>query len=174
MSSSIRNVLLVGASGNLGPSILFSFIADPRFTVSILVRQSSKSDFPSNIKVHRIGDNYPEAELLKALEGQDAVVSTIATAQLSRQREIIDAAIKVGVKRFIPSEFGSDTLNEKAMSLLPQYFKGKKDTVDYLKTKEKEGLTWSAFVTGPFFELSVLSMHCWGASTRNSNSSNGS
>ena len=80
----------------------------------------------------------------------------MATANLHQQRAIIDAAIKAGVKRFVPSEFGSDTLNEKAMALLPQYFKGKKDTVDYLKTKEKEGLTWSAFVTGPFFELSVI------------------
>lgn len=158
MSALIKNVLLVGAGGNLGPSILSAFVADPRFTVSILARQSSKSTFPSHIKVHRIGDDYPETELLKALEGQDAVVSTMATAHLSRQREIIDAAIKAGVKRFVPSEFGSDTLNEKAMALLPQYFKGKKDTVDYLKTKEKEGLTWSAFVTGPFFELSVLSL----------------
>ena len=82
-------------------------------------------------------------------------MSTMATANLHQQRAIIDAAIKMGVKRFVPSEFGSDTLNEKAMALLPQYFKSKKDTVDYLKTKEKEGLTWSAFVTGPFFELSV-------------------
>jgi hypothetical protein len=57
------------------------------------------------------------------------------------------------VKRFMPSEFGSDTRNDKAMAILPQYFRGKLDTVNYLKTKEKDGLTWSAFVTGPFFEL---------------------
>ncbi len=153
MSSPLKNIILIGAGGNLGPSILSAFTADPRFTLSILTRHSSKSTFPSHLKVHRIGDDYPEAELLQAFKGQDAVVSTIATASTVQQKAIIDAAIKAGVKRFIPSEFGSDTRNEKAVAILPQIFKGKLETVEYLKCKEKEGLTWTAFVTGPFLEL---------------------
>lgn len=156
MSFPLTSVLLIGAGGRLGPYILSSFDADPRFTLSILARQSSISTFPSHIKVHRVSDDYPEAGLLEALKGQDAVVSTMTTANLHQQRAIIDAAIKMSVKRFVPSEFGSDILNEKVMALLPQYFKGKKDTMNYLKTKEKEGLTWSAFVTGPFFELLAI------------------
>ena len=153
MSSSIKNVIIIGAGGHLGPSILSTFDADPHFTVSILTRHSSKSSFPSHLKVHRIGDDYPEAELLEAFKGQDAVISTIATSGAGQQKAIIDAAIKAGVKRFVPSEFGSDTRNEKAMAILPQYFKGKAETVEYLKEKEKEGMTWAAFVTGPFFDL---------------------
>lgn len=153
MSSSIKNVIIIGAGGNLGPTILSAFDAHPHFTVSILARHSSKSNFPSHIKVHRIGDDYPEAELLEAFKGQDAVVSTIATARAAGQKAIIDTAIKAGVKRFVPSEFGSDTQNQRAVAILPQYFKGKVETVEYLKEKEKEGLTWTAFVTGPFFEL---------------------
>ena len=153
MSSPIGNVIIIGAGGRLGPNILSAFDADPHFTVSILARKSSKSTFPSHIKVHRIGDDYPEAELLEAFKGQDAVVSTIATANVVQQKAIVDSAIKAGVKRFVPSEFGSDTLNQKAVAILPQYFKGKVETVEYLKEKEKEGLTWTAFVTGPFFEL---------------------
>ncbi|KAM0795926.1 hypothetical protein BDR22DRAFT_893766 [Usnea florida] len=54
----------------------------------------------------------------------------------------------VGVKRFVPSEFGGDTANQKALAVLPQIYGKKKEVVDYLKGKEKEGLTWSAFVTG--------------------------
>lgn len=153
MSSSIRNVIIIGAGGNLGPTILSALGADPHFTLSILARHSSRSTFPAHVKVHRIGDDYPEAELLEAFKGQDAVVSTIATASTVRQRAIVDTAIKAGVKRFVPSEFGSDTQNEKAVAILPQYFKGKVETVEYLKEKEKDGLTWTAFVTGPFFEL---------------------
>jgi hypothetical protein len=68
-------------------------------------------------------------------------VSTIATASAGTQNKIIDAAVKAGVKRFVPSEFGSDTLNSKAKEILPQDFAGKKGAVDYLKTKEKDGLT---------------------------------
>ena len=152
MSSPIKNVIIIGAGGNLGPTILSAFDADPRFTVSILARHSSKSTFASHLKVHRIGDDYPEAELLQAFKGQDAVISTIATVSAAQQKAIIDTAIKAGVKRFVPSEFGSDTLNEKAMAILPQYFKGKLETVEYLKGKEGL-LAWTAFVTGPFFEL---------------------
>jgi len=155
MSSAIKNVIIIGAGGNLGPTILSAFAADSRFTTSILARTSSKSTFPSHLKVHKISDDYPEAELLEAFKGQDAIISTIATANAGQQKSIIDTAIKAGVKRFVPSEFGSDTRNEKAMAILPQYFAGKKDTVDYLQSKEKDGLTWTAFVTGPFFDLAM-------------------
>lgn len=154
MSSPIKNVIVIGAGGRLGPSILSAFDADPHFTVSILARQSSTSTFPSHLTVHRVGDDYPEADLLAAFKGQDAVISTVASAAVPvAQKAMIDAAIKAGVKRFVPSEFGSDTRNEKAAAILPQTFKGKLETVQYLKGKEKEGLTWTAFVTGPFFEL---------------------
>ncbi|KAK3172011.1 hypothetical protein OEA41_004095 [Lepraria neglecta] len=154
MSSPIKNVIIIGAGGNLGPTILSAFDADAHFTVSILTRHSSKSTFASHLKIHRIGDDYPEAELLQAFKGQDAVISTIATASAAHQKAIIDTAIKAGVKRFVPSEFGSDTLNEKAMAILPQYFKEKLETVEYLKGKEGL-LAWTAFVTGPFFELGM-------------------
>jgi saccharopine dehydrogenase-like NADP-dependent oxidoreductase len=147
--ASIKNVMIIGAGGRLGPSILAAFDNDPNFTVCILSRNSSTQKFPAHITVHRMSDDYPEAELLKAFKGQDAIVSTIATTSADRQH----AAIKAGVKRFVPSEFGSDTRNDKAMAILPQYFRGKADTVEYLKSKEGTGLTWTAFVTGCFFEL---------------------
>lgn len=107
------------------------------------------------MKVYRIPDDYPDASLLAAFKGQDAVISTIATVSIPLQKRIIDAAVKAGVRRFVPSEFGSDTGNAKAMALLPQYFKGKEETVEYLKEvcKENPGFAWTAFVTGPFFEL---------------------
>jgi uncharacterized protein YbjT (DUF2867 family) len=149
---SIKNVILIGAGGNLGPTILKALLDEPSFSTSILARSSSTSTFPPNVPVHRVADDYPEADLLKAFEGQDAIVSTIATASAKKQNDIVDAAIKAGVKRFVPSEFGSDTNNAKAMEILPQYFAGKRAAVDYLKSKESE-ISWSAFVTGPFFEL---------------------
>lgn len=152
-----KNVIIIGAGGHLGPSILSVFRTDPRFNVSVLSRQSSTSEFPKGVKVHRVGDDYPDDEVLSAFKGQDAVISTMATASLGQQTRLIDLAIKAGVKRFIPSEFGSDTRHPNAMAILPQYFGGKNATVDYLIEKEKDGLTWSSFVTGPFFELYVLS-----------------
>lgn len=151
----LQNVIIVGAGGILGPSILSAFTSDSKFNVSVLSRQSSKSTFPEGVKVHRVGDDYPENEVLDAFKGQDVVISSIATANIADQLRLIDIAIKAGVKRFVPSEFGSDTRNEKAFALIPAFFAGKRQTVEYLQEKEKEGLTWSAFVTGPFFELYI-------------------
>jgi hypothetical protein len=41
--------------------------------------------------------------------GVDAIVSVVGSLALPSQLSYIDAAIKAGVKRFIPSEFGCDT-----------------------------------------------------------------
>lgn len=152
MSGAIKNVIIIGAGGNIGAPVLSAFNNNKHFTVSILARHASKSTFPSHLKVHRVGDDYAESDLLAAFKGQDAVVSTITTTSVGQQKAIIDAAVKAGVKRFVPSEFGSNTLNEKATALLPMLFGPKVETVEYLKEKEKEGLTWSAFVTGAFFD----------------------
>lgn len=152
MTSVIKNVLIIGAGGHLGPAILSAFLTDARFNISVLSRNSSTSTFPNHVKVHRINDDYPEAELLGAFQGQDTIISTIATVGVALQKKFIDAAIKAGVKCFVPSEFGGDTLNKSSVTMIPQYFKAKLETVEYLKAKEKEGLTWTAFITGPFFD----------------------
>ncbi|MCJ1379505.1 hypothetical protein MMC17_002606 [Xylographa soralifera] len=152
---SIKNVIILGAGGNLGPSILSAFTSDPHFTVSVLSRHSSTSTFPPHVTVHRISDDYPEAELVAAFKGQDAVISTLSHAVKGGHKPIIDAAIKAGVKRFVPSEFGSDTTNPKAAALIPAMFAAKIEVVNYLKEKEGTGLTWTAVVTGAFFDWAM-------------------
>ncbi|THV53736.1 hypothetical protein BGAL_0043g00220 [Botrytis galanthina] len=140
MSSSLKNVIIVGAAGKLGASILATFNADPNFNVSILSRKSSKSVFPAHLVVHRVSDEYPEDELLEALKGQDVVISTISKAAADvQQKAIIDSAIKAGVKRFIPSEFGSDTRNEKAMKIFPFFKLGTSDRM--MKNEQTDAQT---------------------------------
>jgi nucleoside-diphosphate-sugar epimerase len=51
------------------------------------------------------------------LKGQDAVVSAVGTEGLPGQNTVIDAAVAAGVKRFLPSEFGSDLSNPKPKAL---------------------------------------------------------
>ena len=147
-----RSLTSFQAGGNLGPAILNALDKDPQFTVSVLSRKTSKSTFPSHIKVHQIDDSYPEDQLLSAFKGQDAIVSTINAA--TNQHVIIEAAVKAGVKRYIPSEFGGDTTNAKVVEVVP-VFKGKLAVVDSLKKQESNGLSWTALVTGPFFDWSV-------------------
>ncbi|KAG0633188.1 hypothetical protein HOY80DRAFT_656103 [Tuber brumale] len=148
--SAIRKVILVGATGNLGPSILTALQASTSLETTILTRENSKTaqSPPPNTKV-LTADYTSVSSLAAAFAGQDAVVSTIASTALGDQQTLIDAAVQAGVKRFIPSEFGSNVANEKTREL--SVFGGKVATVDYLKKKEGE-ITWSALINGPFFD----------------------
>jgi hypothetical protein len=145
---SIKNVALIGAGGNLGPSILAAFLKSS-FKVTVLSRPDSKSTFPS--EAHVTKTDYSAESLAEAFKNQDAVISIVGNSGFADQQKIIDAAVKAGVKRFIPSEFGSDTANETVREIVP-IFNGKKAVVDYLKTKESDTFSWTALITGPFFD----------------------
>lgn len=65
---------------------------------------------------------------------------------------MIDAAVDAGIKRFIPSDYGSVAENPEATALDPR--KGDcENVVEYLRSKESYGLTWTAVITGLFFDL---------------------
>lgn len=92
--------------------------------------------------------------LTEALRGQDAVVSTISSAALDKQLLLVEAAAKSNVKRFIPSEFGSNTLNEKT-SQLPCYA----NKIAALNALEKHAaagtMSYTAVMTGPFLDWGI-------------------
>lgn len=119
--------------------------------MSVLSRKGSKSTYASHIKVHEVDESYPEEELVSAFKGQDAVVVTIPVFDANKIKILIDAAIKAGVKRFIPSEFGSDTTQKKVVEKLP-IFSPKIEVIEYLRSRESSGLSWTAIVTGAFFD----------------------
>jgi hypothetical protein len=139
----------IQAGGNLGPTILNTFIKESSFNPTVLSREGSSSTFPSGVKVLRA--NYDSVDSLKAaFAGQDVVISLVAGVALGDQNKIIDAAIAAGVQRFLPSEFGSDTADPRLIAAVP-ISAAKASTVDYLKSKESE-LSWTSIITGPFFD----------------------
>ncbi|KAH6724417.1 hypothetical protein BKA61DRAFT_535976 [Leptodontidium sp. MPI-SDFR-AT-0119] len=142
--ASIKNVVLAGASGNLGPAILKALLGSRKFNVTVFARESSKATFPSAAKVIKVNYNSLES-LTSALQGQDAVISTLSAVALSDQSLLIDAAIASGVRRFLPSEFGSDLENPKARAL-PVYA-GKVEVQNYLVDKAK---------TNPEFSYTIV------------------
>lgn len=89
---------------------------------------------------------------------QDAVVSLISTADVSQQETIIDAAVAAGVKRFLPSEFGSDTSVENLAGIAP-LLAPKQEVVRYLRTKEPAGLSWTALCSGSWIDW-VSTTYC--------------
>ncbi|KAL7894307.1 hypothetical protein HDV64DRAFT_260414, partial [Trichoderma sp. TUCIM 5745] len=148
MSSRIETVVVLGGSGNLG-TLAVSALIRTGFKVSVAVRQSSAATYPASVKVYKT--DYSEDDLASIFQGQDAVVSCIPRTQVADQKAVVDACIRAGVKRFLPSEYGGDTTLpdiEKRIS----FTAGKKEFGEYLEAKQSEGLTWTRVFCGPFFD----------------------
>lgn len=92
--------------------------------------------------------------LVDALKGQDAVVSALNHAALNQQRTLLDASVSAGVQRFIPSEYGSDTLNPKA-AVLPLFAQKKKEQ-QYLEDLAAKGkVSYTIVINGPFLDFGL-------------------
>lgn len=148
---SIKNVAVVGASGNIGAPITEALLA-AGFNVTALTRESSSSTFPAGVTVKKV--DYESVDSLKAaLQGQDAVVSAAATPAVGKQYPIVDASVAAGVKRFVPSEFGINTRTVQDQGL-KTILGGKVQVLDYIikKSEENPSFTWTAFTNGLFFD----------------------
>ncbi|TVY58581.1 Bifunctional pinoresinol-lariciresinol reductase [Lachnellula cervina] len=150
--SPFQNIALVGATGNLGSAILTA-LRGTSFTLTVLTRKgSATSKDTQGLGAKIIPVDYESKDsIAEGLEGVDAVICTIGSAGISLQINIIDAAIAAGVKRFIPSEFGADSFNERA-SKLP-VFKNKVAVQQHLQEAAKEDkIEWTAILGGPFLD----------------------
>lgn len=103
------------ATGNVGSGVLPELLKS-NFNITVLSREGSSAVFPEGVKV--VKTDYSISSLTKALTGQDAVVSMLPIVALAEQQKVAEAALAAGVKRFIPSEFGSDT----AVSAVPFFW----------------------------------------------------
>ena len=119
--------------------------------MTVLSRSSSTSIFPASVKVIHV--DYTSVEsLTAALHGQDAVISAVGNEGLPGQSVLVDASIAAGVKRFLPSEFGSDTGNSKTAALL--VFGYKVATRKHIEEKVAAGasITYTYVINGPFLD----------------------
>ncbi|KUJ17542.1 isoflavone reductase family protein-like protein CipA [Mollisia scopiformis] len=148
---SIKNVAIVGASGSLGAPILKVILDSAKFNITVVSREGSKATFPSSVKVVKADYNSLDS-LTSAFKGQDAVVSTVGTEGLLGQSVLIDAAIAAGVKRFLPSEFGSDLSNPNVAKL--PVFGYKLATRKHLEEKIQAGadITYTYVINGGFLD----------------------
>jgi nucleoside-diphosphate-sugar epimerase len=152
---SIKKVALAGAAGNLGKAILKELLNSGLFEVTVLSREASEHPFPSDVKVVKV--DYTNLEsLTSALTGQDALVSALAATGIASQKLLIDAAVKAGVKRFIPSEFGCDLKNPKARAL--PVFAEKVQIETYLDELAVKGdISYTLVFTGVFLDMGLRS-----------------
>ncbi|KAI1087525.1 putative oxidoreductase CipA-like protein [Rostrohypoxylon terebratum] len=150
--STISKVAVAGASGLLGAPVVKQLLEDG-FQVTVLARKGTNQTFPATTTIVEV--DYTSANsLVKALTGQDAVVSVLGFDGLPQQIPLIIAAVQAGVKRFLPSEFGGDGDNDK-VSQLPM-FRAKKATKDLLQREAAAGrITYSLVANGPFLDTAL-------------------
>jgi len=108
----------------------------------------------SSEKVNVFTTDYSPDSLALAFADQDAVISLLGLSAIGDQQyALVEAAVKAGVKRFLPSEFGLDTSSEQLLAVLPA-FRVRAELVDTLKAKQAAGssMEWTGFVTGMFLD----------------------
>ena len=119
----VLNVLVVGASGAVGSNIAAGLLS-PKWTsrvrLSLLVRHSTATtEGPKKVSIEHLvsqgaqlvfGDlnESSEAELTRAFQGVNVLVSAVGVPQLADQLKLIKPAKAAGVSWFVPSEFGFD------------------------------------------------------------------
>ena len=155
--AAVHTVALAGATGNLGPSILKELLG-AGFKVKVLTRQGSQSasSLPTQegLSVKEVDYASPDT-LASALGGIDAVVSAFASRSVAEQKTLIEAAVSAGVRRFVPSEFGCDTVNPNNAKL-PVY--GAKVMVQQLlkeKAASNPGFSYTLLMNNAFWDWGV-------------------
>ncbi|KAE9368234.1 isoflavone reductase family protein [Stipitochalara longipes BDJ] len=108
-----QKVLLVGATGETGTSILNGLLDLGKFEISALVRPSSaekpgvKALTEKGVKILIADISNPAGDLVSVLSGVHVIISAIGGMAQLAQMNLVAAAKKAGVKRFIPCDFAS-------------------------------------------------------------------
>ncbi|KAF9526115.1 hypothetical protein CPB83DRAFT_908665 [Crepidotus variabilis] len=157
--SGIKNVLIAGASGTLGPPVLTEFLASGKFNVFALVRLESKFTFNDKVKI--LKSDYTASSLAALFKAHpiDAVINMISwksSETEKAQMTLIDTSKAAGVKSFIPADFGNDLSIPEVLDLCP-IFAGKARAIEYLEKVQDGGFSWSTIINGPFFAMCIHS-----------------
>ncbi|OCL06609.1 NAD(P)-binding protein [Glonium stellatum] len=155
MTTTIRNITLVGGSGRLGSTILSALQKSPQFDVTVVTRFTSTAIFPPSTKVIKVKDDYPVGEMVAVFRGQDAVVLSIGFGPWSERSHssLVEASIQAGVKRLIASTFDAG-VNDEAQKIFP-VAETKARIVEELKRNEASGWSWTAIQCGLCFEFCI-------------------
>ncbi|KAE9376097.1 isoflavone reductase family protein [Stipitochalara longipes BDJ] len=109
----IQRVLLLGATGETGGSILNGLLDSGNFEITALVRPSSaqKPDvldlIKRGVRILIADISSPINELVPLLKGFDIFISAISGGALLAQMGIVTAAKEAGIKRFVPCGFAT-------------------------------------------------------------------
>ncbi|SCV70182.1 BQ2448_1576 [Microbotryum intermedium] len=147
MSSTYKNIVVAGA-GNVGGLIVEELVKNPAFNVTVLSRTSDRDIRGATIKA--VGDYDNLEVLVSALQGADVVINTLNGGfGADPKRNLVHAAAQVGVKLYVPSEFG-----------LPQESLDDPTSFNYHKIATRKvlkelNIPHTLVFTGPFPEICI-------------------
>ena len=139
-------------TGAIGPPIIHALNA-AGFRVQALTRRRQTTAIHDKVTIVEV--NYSDSNALRrALRHQDAVVSCLGDvpAAVQAQESLLKASLAAGVKRFVPSEFGSDTTNRHVISY--PFFKAKVEHQRRLRQAARThgDFSYTLLITGPFLD----------------------
>lgn len=129
--------------------------------LSVLTNPSQWLRLPPQLSTdvveHRRSDFSP-ASLKAAFAEQDLVISTNAGGDSEQQNAIIDAALVAGVRRFMPHEFGHDTLN-KGIEKRILKTAGRAKVIEHLRkaATDNPDFGWVGVATGYTLDTGLIS-----------------
>ncbi|KAJ5797893.1 uncharacterized protein N7503_007189 [Penicillium pulvis] len=155
MTSSFKNVAIVGASGSIDNILLDGLFASSQFNITVVSRLSPnklKPLFPQNVAFLKA--DLSNVGLEAAFKNQDFVISTVGSVGFRQHKKVVDAAVRAGVKWFILSNLPNDTLDYPIPGLF-HFFREKTVLVYYLQNKEAEDLSWTAIAASGLFDCGL-------------------
>ncbi|XP_042977426.1 eugenol synthase 2-like isoform X2 [Carya illinoinensis] len=151
-------ILIIGATGYIGKFLVKASVKDGHSTFAF-VRESTasspdKSEIIESFKSSGVtllyGDIYNHESLVKAIKQVDAVISAVGFQQLGDQTKIIAAIKEAGnIKRFLPSEFGTDVDRFHAVEPAASLFAVK---ASIRRSIEAAGIPYTYIVSNGFAE----------------------
>jgi NAD(P)-dependent dehydrogenase (short-subunit alcohol dehydrogenase family) len=145
-------------TGNMGKHVVTALLA-AGFSVTVLSRNASRAAETVDSRVRVIEVDFSSLDLLvPALENIDGLVCTLGGGGIECQSTLVDAAVKAGVKRFIPSEFGNVTTC-KDLENIPPYADMWKLKAKLRRHAEASELTWTVLAVGAFLDFVMKMDH---------------
>lgn len=134
-------------ANRIATSILDALVQNDVEIHQVLSKHSTLSA-PKSVIIHRSDFSVNSLREVFQNAAPDLLISTFAGGSYEIQRTIIDAAVAAGVCRFIPADFGNDTLNQAIRERLPPS-RERAQVIAYLRDLSSGGhLEWSAVATG--------------------------
>lgn len=161
----IKNIALVGATGNVGSQILHHLLqSSPTFNITVVTRSDSKATLPEdNTSVTVKRGSYDDTTFLSTVfANQDVLILALGFMAMDHQKALIEAAVKAGVEWILPTEYAGDGANEAMIDRVPLFWPKReaRRLISKLAAEQAEGQgegrsKFIAVVTNPWVPFSL-------------------